>query len=568
MVQHLDHNQSYTVYRLVLNGRAVSAPWVQWTRDGRTHIGIGDGVLVREFGVDLLDSTASGEQVARWFGDSYLPLPVLHYENTRYLGIGAIAQSAGWTVTPDGKTLNIAWPPARVVAFRSRVEGDRRRYVVELDGPAPFQVSPVPGELTLGIDADLNLDEPLPDGGAQPRTLPINDSLSAPVAIGTGRTVLRLPTDSRVWLPPYFTLQGPHRIVVEATPDVFISRSQAWAPGVVWKQEVLRIGSGAAFPVTWVELDPRSPQVEILPVPALNETRTGIASVWDTARRNQVAIAINGGYFNRNNKLPLGAMRRDGQWLSGPILNRGAIAWNDAGDFTFGRLALKESVTANGKAWDVVHLNSGYLKAGISRYDRNWGESYVTMTNNEVGIIVQSGPGGDRVIQQIPVSSPGGRIAIPDNGYLLVTRSFQTAANALPVGTTLTLSQQTIPANFERFPHIVAAGPLLIANNRVVLDAAGEGFSAAFIREQAPRSAIAQRADGKIIIVAAHARKGGGRGPSLVEMASLMQGMGATNALNLDGGSSTTLYLGGQTLDRPSRTSARVHGVIGVFINP
>ncbi|MEM1426459.1 MAG: phosphodiester glycosidase family protein, partial [Cyanobacteria bacterium P01_H01_bin.130] len=68
--------------------------------------------------------------------------------------------------------------------------------------------------------------------------------------------------------------------------------------------------------------------------------------------------------------------------------------------------------------------------------------------------------------------------------------------------------------------------------------------------------------------VAVHARRGSGRGPSLVEMANLMQGMGAVNALNLDGGSSTTLYLGGQTLDRPSRTSARVHGVIGVFINP
>ena len=189
------------------------------------------------------------------------------------------------------------------------------------------------------------------------------------------------------------------------------------------------------------------------------------------------------------------------------------------------------------------------------------------MTNNEVGIVVESGPGGDRVVQQIPVASPGGTIPVPSNGYLLVTRSFQTAANALPVGTSLTLSQQTTPADFARFPHIVAAGPLLVANGQTVLDAASEGFSAAFIRERAARSAIAQRADGKIIIVAVHNRKGG-RGPSLAEMAQLVRSMGAVNALNLDGGSSTTLYLGGQTLDRPSRTSARVHGVIGVFINP
>ena len=60
--------------RLTLNGRNVSAPWVQWTHNGRTHIGIGDGVLVREFGVDLLEGNSLREQVARWFGDSYLPL--------------------------------------------------------------------------------------------------------------------------------------------------------------------------------------------------------------------------------------------------------------------------------------------------------------------------------------------------------------------------------------------------------------------------------------------------------------------------------------------------------------
>jgi len=47
-----------------------------------------------------------------------------------------------------------------------------------------------------------------------------------------------------------------------------------------------------------------------------------------------------------------------------------------------------------------------------------------------------------------------------------------------------------------------------------------------------------------------------------------MQQLGAVNALNLDGGSSTTLYLGGQLLDRLPRTAARVHNGIGVFLQP
>jgi len=42
--------------------------------------------------------------------------------------------------------------------------------------------------------------------------------------------------------------------------------------------------------------------------------------------------------------------------------------------------------------------------------------------------------------------------------------------------------------------------------------------------------------------------------------------MGCIHALNLDGGSSTSLYLGGQLLDRSPNTAARVHNGIGIFL--
>jgi exopolysaccharide biosynthesis protein len=47
-----------------------------------------------------------------------------------------------------------------------------------------------------------------------------------------------------------------------------------------------------------------------------------------------------------------------------------------------------------------------------------------------------------------------------------------------------------------------------------------------------------------------------------------MQQLGTVNALNLDGGSSTALYLGGQILDRPVRSTGRVHNAIGIFPLP
>ena len=83
----------------------------------------------------------------------------------------------------------------------------------------------------------------------------------------------------------------------------------------------------------------------------------------------------------------------------------------------------------------------------------------------------------------------------------------------------------------------------------------------------AARSAIGRTPSGKLLMVSVH-NTIGLPGASLSDLAQIMQQLGATDALNFDGGSSTTLYLGGtggQVIDRPSRSSARVHNAIGVF---
>lgn len=291
----------------------------------------------------------------------------------------------------------------------------------------------------------------------------------------------------------------------------------------------------------------------------------GIDPLLRMAERNQALAAINGGFFNRNNQLPLGAIRHEGRWLSGPILNRGAIAWNDRGETLFGRLTLQETlVTATGNRLPLQVLNSGYVRAGISRYTPTWGSSYSTLTDNEAILTVRQ----SQIMDQ-KSGGPQGQMAfpIPSDGYLLVVRSQASILPSLPVGSRVEVAQATSPANFDPYPHILGAGPLLLQNRQIVLDAKGEGFSDAFTQQLAPRSVICRTATGTLQIAAIHARVGG-RGPSLLEAAQLVSALGCVDALNLDGGSSTSLYLGGQLLDRPPRTAARVHNGIGLFLRP
>ncbi|NJN85004.1 MAG: phosphodiester glycosidase family protein [Leptolyngbyaceae cyanobacterium SL_7_1] len=209
-------------------------------------------------------------------------------------------------------------------------------------------------------------------------------------------------------------------------------------------------------------------------------------------------------------------------------------------------------------------MNSGYVTAGLSLYTPEWGSTYLPLTDQETLIIIQDNQVVGQQVSDVAGQAP---IPIPVNGALLVARANAAAAAALPLGTRLEWTTTATPMNFNTYPHVVGGGPLLIKNRQIVLNATAEGFSSAFATQAAPRSVIATTAEGTLIVATIQNRVGGA-GATLQETAQLMQQWGAIDALNLDGGSSTSLYLGGGLLNRPPQTAARVHNAIGVFLKP
>lgn len=86
----------------------------------------------------------------------------------------------------------------------------------------------------------------------------------------------------------------------------------------------------------------------------------------------------------------------------------------------------------------------------------------------------------------------------------------------------------------------VTGGPLLLKEGKVVLDPQREGFSEAFAQARAARSAVGLGAEGELILLVA-TKNQGSAGLTLAELALLLQGLGAVEALALDGGSSASL---------------------------
>jgi hypothetical protein len=223
---------------------------------------------------------------------------------------------------------------------------------------------------------------------------------------------------------------------------------------------------------------------------------------------------------------------------------------------------LQESLTSDrSRSLSIVSSNSGYPQKGIARYTSAWGPTYTPLLKNEQVVTVMN----DRV-QSVQPGVDNVAIPIPSNGSLLVLRAIPLGPE-LASGTMLQYQARTSLPEFESFPNIMGAGPLLVENGRVVVNASAEQFSPKFVAESADRSGIGQTASGTVLLAATHNRIGGA-GPTLEEWAAIMRQMGAVNALNLDGGSSTALYLGGQLLDRHPKTAARVQNGIGVFFTP
>jgi exopolysaccharide biosynthesis protein len=542
--------------QVVINGKPLGIAWSE--RQGR--IGISDAGLMQGWGVNLLSTDNAAQQPVEWFtGENGTPLvlPTWLTEQYRYLDISELAQKFGWQVQVNGTGLQISTPAAQVKGVRQGKQSWGDRIVIDLDQPAPWRVVEGNGSAVITIDAP-SIPALRAFRGTQGNRL---TALS--VANQGNKTVLNLGLPEGI-RPRIWALTAPNRLLIDVRPDSMQTQDIQWAPGVRWRQQNINIGS-AAFPTVALEIDLRQPGVSLKPIFSNNSTVVGIAPLQATAQRSKVAAAINAGFFNRNTQLPLGAVRRDENWMSGPILNRGAIAWNATGEATVGHLSLNETIsTSTGHRYPVLYFNTGYVGAGVSRYTTGWGTHYDTILDNEVLITVRNG----QVIKQQQGGKAGNiSTVIPEDGYLLVVRSDRDAAAALGAGTTVQTETGTQPADFGQYTQIVGAGPLLLQNRQIVLNGESEQFAPAFIRQAAARSVIGSTAEGTLLLVAVHNRLGGA-GPTLREASEIMLQLGAVNALNLDGGSSTTLYLGGQLLDRIPSTAARVNNGIGVFIRP
>ena len=286
----------------------------------------------------------------------------------------------------------------------------------------------------------------------------------------------------------------------------------------------------------------------------------GTETVASIAARHGAVAAINAGFFLPNGD-PSGILTLDGQLVSEARRPRGAvgiIAGDGGQRLVFGRLTARLALRIHdgrraGRPVDIAGVDTTRLLGRLMLFT----SAYYVHTD--------TAPGGlEWVIAGSPlrvVSGPhtGGKTAIPEGGFVLSFggRQRPPALRGLRVGGRVDLETTYDPADgqedWSRAQHIVGGAGLLVREGRPVESWAIESFASGFAELRHPRTMIGRSRDGDIWLAAVDGRQpGSSAGMTLPELRDFARRLGLSNALNLDGGGSTTMWVAGRVVNSPS----------------
>jgi flagellar hook assembly protein FlgD len=346
-------------------------------------------------------------------------------------------------------------------------------------------------------------------------------------------------------------------------------------PGVTYMREVEFTPHG---PVVMHVINAPKPGGLYSLAPLLsNEAILGRERVSDIERRvspTMTTAGVNGDLFNFRDGHPSGMLLRNGVLDHGPLRDRSSVGLGDDGTLRVDLVALSGFWKGTGQRRSIT-LNELGNANGISLFTPAWGPNTPGVEAVEAVLrpFPAAKPNTDLVGTVVQVGSTNGSTAIPPDGAVLQARGSaagKLAAEA-PLASQLTI-RLTLTPSWSDVQQALGGGPAIVREGKPVFRA-NEAFSSVQLGPRNPRTAVGQRADGRILLVTVDGRQAGySVGMTNFELALAMMRLGAVTASALDAGGSTTMAFDGQVLNRPSDpggeravAEALVVGYTGVY---
>jgi hypothetical protein len=286
-------------------------------------------------------------------------------------------------------------------------------------------------------------------------------------------------------------------------------------------------------------------------------TLSSQASTFPKARGRALA-ALNGDFFARGGPClgdPEGLCIRDGELISAPN-GKSAFWMGPDRSLHLGPVISLLSMTTPDGSSLAIGLNEErqerpvlFTAAVGPRTPPSQGTEYLFIA--EAGSALPIRPGLRSTFRLQSVHS-GGNTLIPTNGVVLsLPVGHEVPSSQTAPGSLWTLSTETRP-NLKNTPTALGGGPALLK------DGQSTQFQSSDARH--PRSAIGWNAEFFFLVQVDGRQRGLSVGMSLAELAAHFTRLGCTEALNLDGGGSSTLWARGQIMNTPCEGSERPMG--------
>lgn len=331
------------------------------------------------------------------------------------------------------------------------------------------------------------------------------------------------------------------------------------APGVLLYhlQAQTEVEPRGPLSIWMLRLDPAKVDVQAV---LANDEIMGVETVGDIAARHKPLAAINAGFFLPNGD-PAGVMTIDRRLVSDTRRPRGAVGISNdkAGvKLVFARLRATAALTVekNGQKTTIPidGIDTTRLRGQLMLFTPSYHGDTDTAKGGLEWVIDQK---RGRV-----VSGPHreGKTRIPPQGYVLsyggesVTATLQQLTRGTRVRLDVSYAPvEGEPKSWQLAQDIVGGAGLLVRDGRDLEDWGIEQFNQGFADNRHPRTMIGTTVEGTIWLVTVDGRQPESSvGMSLVELRTLAHRLGLVNALNLDGGGSTTMWVQGAVLNKPS----------------
>lgn len=314
-------------------------------------------------------------------------------------------------------------------------------------------------------------------------------------------------------------------------------------PGLVEERYRYKPGDKGGSDVYLLEVNPADPGLE-LGVVRGKGTILGKEGLSRMARRADALAGVNASFFSRNGD-PLGLLAERGRVLSMPLRSRGVLGVFDGGRRSLvGNPGYSGRIDFAGGSLRLDGVNQVRKPSKSILYTPEWGE-----TTGSPGGGFEMAVQGGRI-----VSVADGNLAIPRDGFVVAVQGGEgeAALTRLGLGEGVRLVSGLTPP-WNRADFAIGGGPVLVKAARRKVAWREEAFSRSLVVQKAPRTAVGVRGDGHLVFAVVDGRRPGvNRGVDLYEMADIMIELGCREALNLDGGGSSTLVHSGRVQNRPS----------------